>query len=84
MLNREINVDESIRELRGKFLKIKEMGYVKSVRGGSTGVGATFEFLLGKSEDKLEAPDFKGIEIKTRRGYSKSEINLFNALSSFW
>lgn len=79
MLDKRTNVDDSIRELRSKFLKIREMGYVKSVRGGSTGVGATFEFLLGKNEDKLEVPDFKEIEIKTKRGYSKSEINLFNA-----
>lgn len=76
---KRINIDESIRELRKKFLEIKNMGYVKSVRSGSTGIGATFESLIGKTEDKLEIPDFKGIELKTRRGYSKSLMNLFNA-----
>ena len=38
-------------------------GYVKSIRGGTTGIGATFEALIGKEEDKLSLPDFKGIEI---------------------
>lgn len=74
-----VDINASIVELRKKFLEIRDMGYVKSIRNGSTGVGATFEALLGKKEDKLELPDFKGIEIKTKRAYSKSLINLFNA-----
>ena len=56
------------------------MGYVKSVRSGSTGIGATFENLIGKNEESFEIPDFYGIEIKTRREYSKSAISLFNAV----
>ena len=74
-----INIEESIKELRKKFIEIKNKGYVKSIRGGTTGIGATFEAFIGKEEDKLSLPDFKGIEIKTKRGYSKSSINLFNA-----
>lgn len=74
----KVNIDDSIRELRKRFLEIRRMGYVESVRGGSTGVGATFEALLGKSEDKLQLSDFRGIEIKTKRSYSKSLISLFN------
>ena len=73
-------MDSNIRELQRRFSKIKNMGYVKSVRSGSTGIGATFEFLLGKEEDDLEIPDFVGIEIKTKRSYSKSYISLFNAV----
>lgn len=79
MTEEKVNIEESIRELKKQFLEIKKMGYVKSIRGGSTGIGATFESLLGKKEDKLQLPDFKGIEIKTKRGYSRSLINLFNA-----
>jgi len=74
------SIEESIRNLRKKFLEIREMEYVKSVREGSTGVGATFEALLGKSEDSLEIPDFGGVEIKARRSYSKSPVGLFNAV----
>ena len=54
------NIDNSIVKLRRKFLKIRSMEYVKSVRNGNTGVGATFEALLGKDEDTLEKPDFEG------------------------
>lgn len=76
----EKNIDYSIKLLQRKFSEIRKMEYVKSVRCGSTGIGATFEALLGKEEDSLEIPDFNGIEIKTRRGYSKSLINLFTAV----
>lgn len=74
------NINDSIMELRKKFLEIREMGYVKSIRNGTSGIGVTFESLLGKEEDVLELPDFKGIEIKTRRPYSRSLINLFKAV----
>ena len=73
-------MEESIRMLRKRFNHVKEMGYVKSVRKGSTGIGATFEHLIGKNEESFELPDFYGIEIKTRRAYSKSKISLFNAV----
>lgn len=71
---------KEIKMLQKKFLKIRDMGYVKSVRRGNTGVGATFEYLLGKPEESFEIPDFYGIEIKTRRSYSKAKITLFNAV----
>lgn len=73
-------IDESIRKLNKRFKEIKKMGYVKSVRNGPTGIGATFEKLLGKEEESFEIPDYYGIEIKTKRAYSKSFITLFNAV----
>lgn len=65
--------------LKNEFLKIKNMGYIESLRKGYTGIGKTFEELLGKKEDSLEQPDYHGIEIKTKRAYSKSYTTLFNA-----
>ena len=73
-------LDKSIEKLQKKFVAIKKMEYVKTVRNGSTGVGATFEYLLEKNEESFEIPDFEGIEIKTRRSYSKAFISLFNAV----
>lgn len=73
-------MDKSIKLLQEKFKEIKKKGYIKSVRKGSTGIGATFEYLIGKPEESFEIPDFYGIEIKTRREYSKSYITLFNAV----
>lgn len=69
---------DSLIELKNRFLKIKKMGWHKSIRKGSTGIGATFEYLLGKSENDLEIPDFLNIEIKTKRHYSNSFTTLFN------
>lgn len=56
------------------------MGYVESTRSGTTGIGKTFEDLIGKKEDTLDCPDYLGIEIKTKRSYSKSYITLFSCV----
>ena len=65
-------------ELKEEFTKIKALGAVKSLRGGSTGIGYTFESLLNKAEDQEGKPDFKSIEIKCKLGYSNTPITLFN------
>lgn len=71
-------ITEEIILLKKEFERIKKMGYVKSTRGGTTGIGKTFEDLLGKKEDTSSDPDFHGIEIKTKRSYSKAYTTLFN------
>ncbi len=70
---------EEMLNLKKEFLRIKNMGYVKSTRGGYTGIGHTFETLLGIDENHLELPDYKGIEIKTKRSYSTTYITLFSS-----
>lgn len=74
-----IYMQEEINKLKKEFIRIKNMGYIKATRGGTTGVGKTFEDLIGKEEDTTPNPDFKGIEIKTKRAYSYSYTTLFNA-----
>lgn len=64
--------------LENEFVRIKNMGWVKSLRNGPTGVGYTFETLLGLSENSIPFPDYCNIEIKTHRKSSNSLINLFN------
>ncbi|MCI8794949.1 MAG: MvaI/BcnI restriction endonuclease family protein [Bacilli bacterium] len=71
-------MNESIEKLKKKFLEIKRMGYVESTRSGPTGIGKTFEDLLGKDEDSRSDPDFYGIEIKTKQFYSIRDTTLFN------
>lgn len=66
-------------ELKKIFENIKNKGWIESKRKGPTGIGYTFETLLNKEEDALNLPDYKSIEIKTRRKNSKSFISLFNA-----
>lgn len=62
-----------------KFDYIKDMGWIRSMRKGPTGIGYTFEQLLGKDEDFFSIPDFRSIEIKTQRSSSNYDITLFNA-----
>jgi len=62
------------------FKQIKEKGWIQSKRKGPTGIGYTFEELLGKQEDNMPIADFQGIEIKTVHNYIKEKnIHLFNA-----
>ena len=63
-----------------KFLSVKERGYVKTLRKGSTGIGYTFETLIGKKEESFPIPDFRSIEIKVKKQYGKGGITLFNAV----
>lgn len=64
--------------LTKEFELIKNMGWIKSLRKGPTGIGYTFETLLGKEEDSFCSPDYYGFEIKTHRTKSSSYIGLFN------
>lgn len=70
-------IDKSIKKLNEEFKRIKKLGYVPEVHSGYGGIGDTFESLLGKEKSDFCIPDYDGIEIKTRRAYSKSLISLF-------
>ena len=72
-------ITEELKKLKKEFNRIKNMGYVKATRSGLTGIGKTFEDLLGKEEDTSESPDYHGIEIKARRGYTSCYTTLFGA-----
>ena len=54
-------------ELLQKLKSIHKMGFVTTKRPGDTGVGYTLETLLGISANSSKAPDYKGIEIKSKR-----------------
>ena len=73
-------IEENIKYLTKEFNRIKKLGYIKTERNGPTGIGATFEQLLGKNEENFEIPDYYGIEKKTKRAFSKTYISLFNAV----
>ena len=57
-------IDENIRKLQKEFKKIKGMEYIKTVRNGPTGVGATFEKLIGKETYQWEFYILCGTPIK--------------------
>ena len=63
-----------------KFEEIRRKGWIESKRKGTTGIGYTFEKMIGKNEDNLPIADYEGIEIKTVHNYIKDKvIHLFNA-----
>jgi len=60
-----------------KIKQIEKMGYVKSHRTGSTGIGKTLEDLLGITENNIAGPDFETYELKSARKKSVSMLTLF-------
>jgi hypothetical protein len=64
-------ISETASELLEKITEIHKMGFVKGVTYGDTNVGRTLETLLGISQNSSKAPDYKGIELKSRRGSPK-------------
>jgi len=73
-------MNQNIRKLITEFKRIKEKGYIKGIGNNYASIGRTFENELKLSENTFCVPDYYGIEIKTRRAYSKSAITLFNAV----
>ena len=73
----EENIKKSIDNLKKKFIKIRDMKYVKSINNNSSGIGLTFEKLLGKEIDNFPLPDYHNIELKTKLAYSTRPITLF-------
>lgn len=65
-------------DLKEKFLVIKNKGWIESMRYGTSGIGYTFESLIGKKEDNFFVPDYDDIEIKTVKIFSKQKVHLLN------
>lgn len=66
------------KNIKNKFYEVKMMGWVESDRNDSGAIGITFEKSIGIENNELEIPDFNGVEIKTKKKYSKSYTTLFN------
>ena len=62
-----IEQSEAVPVLLKAFDQVKDQGYIRTLRAGSTGVGYTFETLLGIEENNDSGPDFMGIELKCFR-----------------
>lgn len=63
-----------------KYQAIRKMDWIENMRNGYSGIGYTFETLIGKEEDTLPIPDYGEIEIKVNRTFSKNEIHLFTTV----
>lgn len=69
-----------IQNLNDEFNKISNEGYIRGIYNSPSSVGRTFESKLNLTRNEYCYPDYNGIEIKTRRTYSKSAITLFSAV----
>ncbi len=74
----------TLAEFKDAFAKIKQSGYTRSTRSGPTGVGHTFETLLGLKEDNIALPDLGEVEVKARRLNSTSMVTLFTFNRKVW
>lgn len=66
-------LDDFIREFRS----ICAMGWIRTHRSGSTGIGKTLEDLLGIAENNIDGPDFGDYELKSCRLDSNSMLTIF-------
>lgn len=64
-------------ELIQKLRIIKEKGWVRTHRKGTTGIGKTLEDLLGIKENNVPGPNAAMIELKATRKNALSMITLF-------
>jgi hypothetical protein len=64
-------------ELIEKLKKIKEMGWIRTHRAGTTGIGKTLEDLLGITENNVPGPNAEMIELKSARKNTSSMLTLF-------
>jgi hypothetical protein len=76
--------DDSLTKLLERFDAVKALGWIETMRAGDTGIGYTFETLLGIKENNDQIADFHGIEIKCKgrkpgKSEASSKINLFQA-----
>lgn len=74
-----------LRNVVRRLQEIRDRGFVESLRKGPTGIGYTFETLLGVNENNIPIPDIGGrVEIKTVRKGSQSLITLFTFNKGVW
>lgn len=73
-----------ITEFQTKFQEIKNMGFIRTQRKGTTGIGYTLETLLGIMENNNTTPDIEGAELKTHRNNVNGLITLFTFNNKVW
>jgi hypothetical protein len=68
LLKKAKSIDENASsELILKLKDVAKLGWIRTIKHGDTGVGATLENCLGIQINSSKSPDYKGIEIKAKR-----------------
>lgn len=74
---------QEVLELQDYIRKIYSNGWIQTRKAGDTGVGYTFESLIGIEANSSKKPDYKGIEIKCSRGRSSTLQTLFTKTPNY-
>mgnify|MGYP003382093475 CR=1 FL=1 len=74
------NIDAALADLLQRYDAVSSR-WIDSMRTGDTGIGYTFESLVGVVENNDQGADFRGIELKCKlkrdHGPASSKVNLF-------
>jgi hypothetical protein len=74
----EIPTENVIQQFKKDFYKVREMGWIKSHRSNNTGIGKTFEDIIGVSENNSQSADYMDtLELKSQRDFTGSMVTLF-------
>jgi hypothetical protein len=71
-------------KFKARLRKIQSRGYISTKRKGNTGIGYTFESLLGLKENNIRIPDLGNIELKTKRRNTSSKVTMFTFNRGAW
>ncbi len=77
------NQNKSISEELLRLLRTKVSGWQKAEVLADTGIGRTIESLLGIDMNSKKEPDYKGIELKSKRDKSKVRSTLFSQVPNW-
>lgn len=67
----------NIQDVINRLEVIKNLGWIKTLRSGSTGIGYTLETLLEIAENNYPQPDLLGFELKASRSNGSSMLTIF-------
>lgn len=71
-------------EVRQRLSRIKQLGFVPTMRRGPTGIGYTLESLLEINENNISAPDLGTFELKAQREHHTGMTTLFTFNRKAW
>lgn len=75
----------NLQQLQRELGKLRDKGYVTSLRKGPTGIGYTLEMELNLKENNVAIPDVGGrVELKASRRNTSSLITLFTFNRGVW
>lgn len=75
--NKTFDYEEVAQELLEMLRQVARNGLIPAVGSGDTAIGRTIESALGISMNANQLPDYKGIELKSKRTLSHTRNGLF-------